>query len=129
MNYAAKFIFFVLAAIVGSGVAMFSDGHVNSNEVINLGVMAVGAIVLFFKANTVTQPLAKEVVAVFTAVAVVLASAWTDQRFSNDEIAQMAFAFFGTLSAFFGNNTGDAGDQGENGAARVTQPRYVGQVD
>lgn len=128
MNYAAKFIFFVLAGVVASIVAAFADKEFTAHEGANIAVLAIGAALLFFKKNTVTQPLAKEVIAVFTAVAVVLVSSWTDGRITNDEIAQMALAFFGTLSAFFGNNTSDAGDQGEPAAARVTQPRYIGHT-
>lgn len=128
MNYAAKFLFFVIAAVVGAAIAMFADGVVTNHELINVAVLAVGAALLFFKGNTASQPLAKEVIAVFSAAAVVLVASWSDGHIGNDEWTQIAMAAFGVLSSFFGNNTGDVGDQGEPAAARVTKPRYIGEL-
>jgi prepilin-type processing-associated H-X9-DG protein len=124
MNYAAKFIFFVLAGVVGSVVAMFADGHVTFHEGINVVVLCVGAALIFFKANTPEQPLAKEVIAIFSAAGVLLVSSWTDGHITNDEWAQIAMAAFAVLSSFAGNNVGDDADKV---TARVSSPRYIGE--
>jgi len=60
-------------------------------------VLAIGAAVVYAKANTVTQPWAKAAVAVFTAGATVLVSAWTDQAVSAEEVVQIVLAILGAF--------------------------------
>jgi hypothetical protein len=94
MTGIAKFVQFVLIAVLGSAGATIVTGNgLNWNTL----VLLIGAAVLFFKKNTVTQPWARAAIAVFTAGATVLVSAWTDQVVSAEEVVQILLAVLGAI--------------------------------
>lgn len=92
-----KALYFTLVAFVGSaGASLFLPGAFDGKQnLINLGVLLVGAIAVAVKKNTPTQPWAKAVVASFTAAALVVSAAWVDHRFSPEEMSQILLALLG----------------------------------
>jgi drug/metabolite transporter (DMT)-like permease len=99
MDYAAKLIQYVLLAVLGStGAAALLNGGFHDRTIwIGLAITAAGAAVAFFKANTVTQPHAKQAIAIFTAGVLAVVAAWTDGRIDPSEWAQILFAVVGAV--------------------------------
>jgi hypothetical protein len=93
-----KLIQFVLLAIGGTFAVDIRNGHISGKEWVTLGVYAAGAVVLFFKKNTPTQPHAKAVVAVFAAGVAAVTSAWTDNVFSPEEIVSVFLALVAAIN-------------------------------
>lgn len=94
MTGIAKFVQFVLIAVLGSAGATIVTGNgLNWNTL----VLAIGAAALFFKKNSVSQPWARMAIAVFTAGAAVLVSAWTDQLIGAEEWVQILLAVLGAV--------------------------------
>lgn len=90
----AKFLQYLVISVLGSaGVSLVTGNGLNWNTL----VLAIGAAAVYFKANTVSQPWAKAAVAVFTAGAAVLVSAWTDQVVSSEELVQIILAVLGAV--------------------------------
>jgi membrane-bound ClpP family serine protease len=104
-NYAAKFLLYVLTAVVGSVVAAYADGHITGSEGWNVLVLVLGAAAVFLKSNTPTQVAAKEVVALFVAGVTVLVSAWSDNHVSPEELTQIILAVLGAATVFFAQNS------------------------
>lgn len=98
MDYAMKAIQYALIAVLGStGAAALIAGDFGREVVIGAVVTFAGALAVFFKANTVTQPNAKKAIAVFTAVVLAVVDAWTDGAISSAEWAAIAIAFVGAI--------------------------------
>ncbi len=110
MRYAAKMLVFVVTAVLGSNVAagLLSESWSDPVVLWGVGVTALGAVVMFLKANTPTQPGLKRLVGLFTVVALAIISAATDRSFSVPEIAQIIVAFVGALATGTVENEGDA---------------------
>lgn len=87
-----KLVQFVLLAIGGSLIAAWADGQITGNEWVTLGILALGAVGVWFKRNTVEQPSAKAAVAIVTAAAAALATYWSDLRFDNAELVMLVLA-------------------------------------
>lgn len=92
-----KLVQYVLIAVLGStsASALITGDLTDRTVVVGLVVTVLGAVATFFKANTVTQPWAKQAVAIFTAAVLVVVSAWTDQSISTAEIVQILLAAVG----------------------------------
>lgn len=99
MLYAEKALVFIVTAVLGSNVAAALIQGDWSNPTVYWGLLVtvLGSLAVFLKANTVTQPWAKKVIAVFTVVALGIVDAATDHHISAAEIAQIALAFFGAI--------------------------------
>ena len=109
MDYAAKFIQYVILAVLGSaaGGALIDGGFKDKTLWYGVIVVAIGAATVYFKANTVTQPHAKTAIAIFTAGALVLVSAWSDQRITTQEVVQIIMAVIGAVQIGRVENVGD----------------------
>jgi hypothetical protein len=108
LEYAAKFVQYVLIAVVGTVVVALSDWHLDNGEIVNILVLVAGAAGVFFKANTPTQPWAKMAVAVFTAGVTVLVSAWTDYHIDGQELTAIILAVLGAVQVGAVQNAGRA---------------------
>jgi hypothetical protein len=98
MDYAAKAIQYALIAVLGStGAAALIAGDFTRPVVIGAVVTFLGALAVYFKANTVTQPHAKMAIAVFVAVVLTVVDAWTDGVISPAEWAAILIAFVGAI--------------------------------
>ena len=91
-----KLIQFVLLAIGGTVAVDLRDGHIDDWG--TLGVLAAGAVVLYFKRNTPSQPHAKAAVAVFTAGVAAVTSAWSDHVFTAEEITGVFLALVASVN-------------------------------
>lgn len=108
MQYVAKLVAFVVTAVLGSNVAVaLIDRDFSSEVKWGLLVTVLGAVVLFLKENTLEQPEAKKVIALFTVVALAVVDAATDHHISSAETAGILVAFFGALQTGWLNNIGD----------------------
>jgi peptidoglycan/LPS O-acetylase OafA/YrhL len=92
-----KIVQFVVLAIGGAFAVAIRDGHITGQETANLVVLAAGALVLFWKKNTPTQPWAKTAVAVFTVGVSAVVAAWTDSVITIDEWVQIFLAVVGAV--------------------------------
>lgn len=101
----AKFINYLLIAVVSPAALALSDGELTGQEVVNVAILALGAAAVYFKENTVTQPAAKAAVAVFTAVVTAVVAAWGDYHFSADEIATIVLAGLGAVQVWLVANS------------------------
>jgi len=92
-----KLVAYVLVAVLGStGITTILSGDfTNTVVLISLGVTAATAVVTWWKANTPKQPWAKQAVAIFGAVVLAFAYAWTDKQIASDEIAPILLALVG----------------------------------
>lgn len=135
-----KLIQFVILAIGGTFAVDIRDGSITGQERVTLAVLAAGAVVLFFKRNTPTQPHAKAVVAVFAAGVAAVTSAWTDNVFTPEEIVSVFLALVaavnaGTVANVPPGTQPEATDPNTDGSYPVTSvggrgfPRSVGAVD
>jgi peptidoglycan/LPS O-acetylase OafA/YrhL len=99
MLYAEKAFVFVLTAVLGSNVAAALLMGDWTNPTVYWGVLitVLGSLAVFFKANTPSQPWAKRVLAVFTAVAMAIVAAATDHSISAAELAQILLVFLGAI--------------------------------
>lgn len=113
MQYAAKLIQYVLIAVLGStgAAALVTGGVDNRTVVFGLIITALTAAVAFLKANTLPQPHAKAVIAVFGATVLAIVDAWTDHRITPAEWIQVLLALVGAINIPFTYNLGDHYDQ------------------
>jgi hypothetical protein len=108
MQYVGKLIMFVVTAVLGSTLAAsLIAGDFTSNTLWGLLILVGGSVVMFLKANTVTQPYAKKIVGVLTVVLLAVVDAATDHHISSAEVAQILLAFVGAFSVDAVNNVGD----------------------
>ena len=104
-TYAAKFVQYVLIAVVGTLVAALSDWNLSGDESTNLIILTLGAGAVYLKANTPSQPWAKMLVAVFVAGVTVLVSAWSDYHISGEELTAIILAVLGAVQVGAAANT------------------------
>lgn len=97
--YFEKLLVYVITAVLSSNIAaalVLGDWN-NPTVLWGLLVTVLGAIVVFLKQNTVTQPFAKKIIAVFVAVALTIVDAATDHHISAAEVVQIALAFIAAV--------------------------------
>ena len=105
VNTLAKSAVFALMA-VAMPFAIDIRGGLSGSEVVSLGVLLAGSVVVFFKKNTPSNPAAVAVVALGATVVNAVTAAWTDGVITNEEWATIALAFLGSLSTYLtGNDT------------------------
>jgi hypothetical protein len=122
MDYAAKAVQYALIAVLGSPLAAaLISGDFSRNVLIGAAITAAGALAVYFKANTVTQPNAKKAIAVFTAVVLAVVSAWTDGLITASEWAAIAIAFVGAVQVGTVANVGDHFDVDVKGNATASR--------
>lgn len=94
-----KFLIYVVTAVVGStAITAILAGGFNDRVVwIDLAVTAATAALTWWKANTPTQPWAKQAIALFGAGVLAFVSAWTDHQISLTEIPAIVLAVLGAL--------------------------------
>ena len=102
---ALKALLYVLIAVFGSGAALFTATTWSSDGVWNVAILAVGALAVWLKANTPSQPWAKFLVGLFAAGATVLVSAWTDGHIDAVEVQQIVLAILAAASVGAAANT------------------------
>ena len=86
-----KFIqYVVLAVLGGTGASVLITGDFTDQTVlIGLVITGLTAAATFLKANTPTQPWAKQAVAIFGAAVLAVVAAWTDKSISSVEVIQI----------------------------------------
>lgn len=108
MNY-AKAIAAVLATVLAAiSAAMFGDGVVSAVEWVNVAIMGTGAAAVFAAPNVPGARYTKSVLAVLSAVLVVLASAIVG-GITTVEIIQMVLAGLGAVGVYAVPNKGGVG--------------------
>ncbi len=92
-----KFLIYVITAVVGStAITAILAGEINDRTVwINLAITAVTAALAWWKANTPTQPWAKQVIAITGAGVLAFVSAWTDHQITALELPAIILALLG----------------------------------
>jgi uncharacterized membrane protein YdbT with pleckstrin-like domain len=121
MNYAAKFVLYVLTAVLGSTAAgSLIAGDLTSDVLWGTLVTVLGAVAVFIKANTPTQPQAKKVLALVSVVVLAVVDAATDHMITSAEWAQILLALVGAFGTGWVNNVGDDADIKHGLTARST---------
>lgn len=102
-----KLIAYVLIAVLGGGSIniLLAGDYDNTTVWIGLVVTAATAAALWLKENTPTQSWAKQAVAIFGAVVLAVAYAWTDEKITADEVVAIAIALVGAWQAGTVGNT------------------------
>lgn len=105
MNY-SKAIAAVLATILAAIVAALGDGSINPVEWINVAILAVGACAIFAAPNVPGAPVTKAILAVLSAVLVLLTSFIGDGMLTTSEWLQLAVAALGAAGVYAVPNKG-----------------------
>lgn len=98
MDYARKTILFVLTSVLGTNlVALALSGKWNSDSWWTLGITIVGAVIVFLKQNTPTDPEAKYWIALFVPVLLGVQAAISDSQFTAEEVSPILIALIGAF--------------------------------
>jgi hypothetical protein len=102
-----KFLVYVVTAVVGSTAitAILAGGLNNTVVWVDLVITAATAALTWLKANTPTQPWAKQAIALFGAGVLAFVSAWTDHQITLTEIPAIVLAILGALQVGVVANT------------------------
>jgi hypothetical protein len=128
MQYARKAILYVLTTVLGTNLAAFAlRGEWTSDNSWTLGITVLGAVLVYFKANTPDDPHAKYWLALIVPGLLAIQAAISDSTFTADEVAPILLAFLGALQVRDAANVGDALDRATagQGGAPVAPPGDV----
>lgn len=97
MDQYMKFIQYVILAVLGGtgASALITGDFTDQTVLIGLLITALTAAATYLKANTPTQPWAKQAVAIFGAAVLAVVAAWTDKTISPAEWIQIITALIG----------------------------------
>ena len=116
MQYARKAILYVLTTVLGTNLAAFAlRGEWTSDNSWTLGITVLGAVLVYFKANTPDDPHAKYWLALIVPGLLAIQAAISDSTFTADEVAPILLAFLGALQVRDAANVGDALDRATAG--------------
>ncbi len=103
----AKFIVMAITATVAAVVPALADNVLDATELVNAGIVALGAIGVYIVPNLSTgvAQYFKFAIAFLTAAAVALVSALTDGGVSTVEWLQIGLAAFGAVGLYVIPNT------------------------
>lgn len=97
MPTTAKTLVAVLAAVLAAVLPGLTGDTFGLVELVNVTILAAGAIQVFNAGNLPSFRYAKTVAAAVAALGVVFISAWTDFRISPAEVVQMILAVLGAV--------------------------------
>lgn len=108
MEYAKKAVLFVITAVLGTNVTEFAlRGEFAAQQWWTVAITVIGAVLVFVKANTPTDPHAKYWVALFVPVALAIQSAISDSSLTAAEVAPILIALVGAFQVKAASNVGD----------------------
>lgn len=105
MNYAKALTAVVVTVLVAMSAAMAGNGEIDPVEWVNVAITGVGALAVFAAPNVPGARYTKSIIAVLTAVLVVLASVIVG-GVTTVEIFQMVIAGAGAVGVFAVPNKG-----------------------
>lgn len=112
MEYAKKAVLFVITAVLGTNVTEFAlTGSFAAEQWWTVAITVVGAVLVFVKSNTVADPQAKYVIALFVPVLLAVQSAISDSSLTAAEVAPILIALVGAFQVKAAKNVGDDFDK------------------
>ena len=129
MQYARKAILYVLTTVLGTNLAAFAlRGEWTSDNSWTLGITVLGAVLVYFKANTPDDPHAKYWLALIVPGLLAIQAAISDSTFTADEVAPILLAFLGALQVRDAANVGDALDRAAGGGQGAGVASTTGEI-
>lgn len=113
MEYAKKAVLFVITAVLGTNLVEYGlRGEWAEDQWWTLAITVVGAVLVYVKGNTPSDPQAKYWIALFVPVVLAVQTAISDSSFGPEELAPVLIALVGAFQVRAAKNVGDQYDTG-----------------